>query len=564
MAPSQDAQSIRNSPLQLHFADEEGDPWSVELAARLGGYVVGSDSDFVVLNADGYKGYVPIAEMVWSTLASDEESLNGVESDGGFQTVTSKSKRKAQRQPSGVLEGLIPPSGETGLQLSVTVYTPTSLAEYLKIPVSLLPLLGALVGNDFTGVQETALTTSRTTNLHWLFFEKQLTQSQRIVRVANTLRSILDAALTAPAKGKQKIQVNSVMQLIDRAVTTLTVRSADVLSSGERERVVERIVDATLQYAIPKSEAGSGPASLWSSPLCALHSGEACPLVRCLSKPLTSDVSDSGSEVASDHTLRDSYIAAYRTGNLDSRLLDIMNTGTFWYRQFLENPDYESVGKSIARPINEIIYALLDEVFALPVGGDEESEVSEDEDDEDDDDELIDVVEESDDEDPLAPLRGALQQLDDSVDYVVPEPATPSSTPPTLLTKRKVLMEYIRRGTRLAPEEVAIPSLTDTYILYGISMSTVPIQLRSEDDRFVFFLRILRSDVAPVRALPAQMLFTALALRWTASTLDLRARQSNGSKERTKERWTKHEARAFLAAWSGNQDLLDRKPFFQS
>ena len=39
--------------VEIHFADEEGDPYMVELAARVGGYVLGQDSDFVVLNAEG-------------------------------------------------------------------------------------------------------------------------------------------------------------------------------------------------------------------------------------------------------------------------------------------------------------------------------------------------------------------------------------------------------------------------------------------------------------------------------------------------------------------------------
>ena len=46
--------------VEIHIADEEGDPYMVELAARLGGYVLGQDSDFVVPNAEGYAGYIPM------------------------------------------------------------------------------------------------------------------------------------------------------------------------------------------------------------------------------------------------------------------------------------------------------------------------------------------------------------------------------------------------------------------------------------------------------------------------------------------------------------------------
>jgi hypothetical protein len=56
-------------PIELYFADEEGDPYSVELAGKLNGYVTGTDSDFVVLNAEGYKGYIPMDDFLWDTSA---------------------------------------------------------------------------------------------------------------------------------------------------------------------------------------------------------------------------------------------------------------------------------------------------------------------------------------------------------------------------------------------------------------------------------------------------------------------------------------------------------------
>jgi len=349
------------------------------------------------------------------------------------------------------------------------------------------------------------------------------------------------------------VQVNSVIQLIERAVTTLTVRSTEILSSGERERIVERIVEATLQYAIPKSEPSAGIDGLWSSPLCPLHNEESCALIKYLSGPLPTDT-ESMLEAQPQDTLRDLYIAAYRAGNLDPRLLDVVHTGSFWYRQFLENPDYESVGRSIARPIHEVVYSLLDDAFILPETMEEETE---EESDDEDDDELIDVVEESDDEDPLAPLRGALQQLNDSSDDVTMDSAsvTSSNIPPPSL-KRKIVVEYLRRGTRLAPEEVVVPSLRETTRRYHIRMSHSSFQLQSEDDRLALLLRVLRSDTTPIRSLPPQQLVVVLALRWTVSTIDLRAR-SNGSKERVKERWTKQEARALLASFTDAEDPTD-------
>lgn len=548
------------SRLELHFADEEGDPYTVELAGRLGGYAVGQDSDFVVLNAEGYKGYVPMDEMVWTGLSQSGEVQDPAGDDSGFQTVVnSKAKKKVLAQKPTLGNGIIPPEDTNDIQLSVSVYSPEAVASHLRIPVALLPLMGALVGNDFTGSKDSsAPTTSQDRNLQWLFFERQLTLSQRITRVANTLHDILAQALLPTAKGKHKVQVNSVMQLIERAIAALLIRSTDTIASGERERIMDRIVEATLQYAIPRYEGSlPGAQGLWASPVCALHDDDTCPLSRYLSaseEPATPTSSHHHPRLQKNRdNVRNLYISAYRSGRLDPRLLDVMNTGTFWYRPTLENPDIETASASIGRPIQEVCYALMDNGLGLP-----EQPAEEDEDDEDDDeDALIDVVEES-DEDYLAPLRGALQELDtpvDSDDEMATEPpASVSSLPrrPQHI-KPKVIEEHLRRGVRLANENVLVPSLTDVLTPYNLNLrNDLPIQLTSEEDRVSLFLQILQSDVPAVRALSPKDTLVVVALRWVVSRLDVRAQEANGSKERIKERWAKSEAQAFLASFSVN------------
>jgi hypothetical protein len=60
--------------LEIHFADGEADPYAVELAGRVGGYIVANDSDFMVFNSDGYLGYVPFEEMTWRASVVDDAS----------------------------------------------------------------------------------------------------------------------------------------------------------------------------------------------------------------------------------------------------------------------------------------------------------------------------------------------------------------------------------------------------------------------------------------------------------------------------------------------------------
>ena len=548
------------SRLEIHFADEEGDPYSVELAGRLGGYVVGQDSDFVVLNAEGYKGYVPMDEMVWTGL-SQTEVVQEPAGDDGFQTVVnSKMKKKALAQKPTLGTGIIPPEDTDDVQLSVSVYSPEAVASHLRIPIALLPLMGALVGNDFTGNKDSSsATTSQDRNLQWLFFERQLTPSQRITRVANTLHDILAQALSPSVKGKNKVQVNSVMQLIERAIAALVVRSSDTLASGERERIMDRIVEATLQYAIQRYEGAlPGAEGLWASSVCALHDDDTCSLSRYLSPQGSSDGPNASHDRSRSQKhrdeIRDLYISAYRTGRLDPRLLDVMNTGTFWYRQTLENPDIETASASIGRPIQELCYTLMDDGLGLP----EQPEEEENDEENDDEDELVDVVEEEEDEDYLAPLRGALQELDtpaDSDDEMATEPPGSVSSLPQRShnSKPKVIEEHLRRGVRLANEKIIVRSLAD--VLAGLNIEhrrDLPVQLTSEEDRVTLFLRFLQSDVPAVRTLSREDTLHIVALRWVVSRLDARAREAQGSKERIKERWSKSEAQAFLASLSAN------------
>lgn len=254
------------------------------------------------------------------------------------------------------------------------------------------------------------------------------------------------------------------------------------------------------------------------------------------------------------------YIAAYRRGDFDSRLLDLMNTGTFWCRPFLENPDFEAIAWTIGRQIHEIYYSVLDDGLGLPeqVVNEEEAadgDDGDDEEDEEDEDELVDVVEDSDDEDHLAPLRSALQQLDrsddedGSTDLATSISSSRSRINPT--AKPKVVLEFVRRGTRFAHEEVEVPIFSSVLHKFGISYrDDIPIQLRSEDERFTFFLLCLDSDTSRIRALPSDKILIALSLRLVVPRLHARTEESN-SKERIKGKWSKQEARAYLASFSG-------------
>ncbi|KAK2463159.1 hypothetical protein APHAL10511_004814 [Amanita phalloides] len=549
-----------STALQVHFADEEGDPFAVELAGRIGGYVIGNDSDFVILNSECYKGYVPLDEMVWLLPESLDPDGN---SDGEFRTIRKPKSKHIRGARAG--KGIIPPDHNIqDLALSFCAYSPESLAAYLKIPVTLLPLLAAIVGNDFSSRSE-----NPRHNAQSLFFERRLAPRQRIERAASIIHSILSPD---PNKRRTKHLIGSVMDLIDRTVNTLLSRRTITLGSGEIEEIIDGIVNATLQYALTKNQgAADGKESLWPTDICALHGPDACPLLPVFSRLCEDDVGTQDEDSQAKIKQRGLYLEAYRKGLLSEKLVDIVNTASYWPRLFLENPDIETVGRSIGRPIRIWTYAILANSVGLPEKAMTQPEMSllaasgqlsESIADENDN-ELVDVVEvnsEDEDVDLLAPLKGDLQRLhlpehEDAGPEARPEP--PSAVPKTVEKRASsaiFVTEHLRRGIRIAEEAINVTLLSDLLATIDLSFHSkeaIPLLLKPQTDALTVLLRAVGSDTPAVRSLKREQLTVALSLRWIIYTLHKRAEET-GSKERAQERWSKREACCFLATfmWS--------------
>jgi hypothetical protein len=525
------------------MADNEGDPFAVELAGRLRGYVTGRDSDYVILNVEGYAGYIPMDQMVWSAGSQGKDEESQMQDDAGF-VVSQRNKVKKQGSNPHT-QGIISPDANDALSLSCVVYSPHGLAAHLQISLSLLPLLAALIGNDFTANRRS---TSK------LFYERDMTVSQRITRVANVLKSVAAAASGKTPK-KARHQITGVVDFVDLAIESLLIRPV-AMGSGEREGIVEKTVEAALRYAIPKNQDGNQIINEPTSP-CALHDAECCPLVGCLYRP-ASDFSTEN-ENGSWERVRSLYISAYRRGDFSPGLMDILSTRTAWPDLFLENPDVETVIRSLGRPIREWVYALLEDGTGLlggdiDTGGDGMEESTDIE--ESDSDEVIDVHSDSDEGtetvNPLVPLQGALEKL--STGATIP-PST-SSVASTLRSRMcpKHVIEHIRRGTRHVEEPVSVPTLATMLLARGVDFSKgpepLPVQLSDEELRLTVFLRALGSDTLLFKMLPPEQLMAAVSLRWIARRFADRADEAGPSAERQKEKWTITEGQAFLASFS--------------
>ena len=544
------------SRLHIYFADEECDPFAVELAGRLGGYVAGKDSDFLILNSAGYLGYIPMDEMLWIGEVTEEtlsapSSKQSDENDGFSQAVKSKRKKRPAQDPK-MGKGLIPPTESSGgLTLTFTTCSPSTLASHFNIPVNLLPLLGAVVGNDYT---HEATPTTRT--IQSRFFQRTTSPVDRIKASATALR----ATILASQRGliKSTAGGNPVIELIRGTANTLLANSSVVLGSGEVEDIIDKLVMATLQYAIPKEDGDND--FLWPTKLCPIHSAETCPLGITFARLSGDEEFELEAETNRNAML---YVSAYRDGLLSPNVMDRLNSATHWPFIFLENPNFETVGK-LGRSIRLWEYAVLNESVGLPrpetqqeepaatasATDASQSEAAESE--ADDEDELVDVIEsesesEAESADYLAPLHGALDKLQ-------------ANTSPDQLSGPRIITEYVRRGTRVSGDNIEVPALTDLYKetsfpeaskLDGTAILSLPVK-----DRLDLLLRVLRSDSDGVISLPPPDRMHVLALRWLLSVLYSRWNEDQASKDRYQERWTIREAQCFLAAFSSSEDKL--------
>lgn len=190
----------------------EADGECVVLASSLGGYVLGRDTDFVILgSAADMKGYIPLDLVEWAEPAP-AESANGV----GFTTVSGA--RKGRVRP---LSRLLPRT--SGATLILPAFTSAALARRLRLPPAMLPLLASLVGNDYSAGTDTGKA------------------SDRIDRIARTLRE------TQARPGSHT--ADTAYELVARVVRKLQVRP--YIDERDLANTVEAVVDATIQYVLP-------------------------------------------------------------------------------------------------------------------------------------------------------------------------------------------------------------------------------------------------------------------------------------------------------------------------
>ena len=216
--------------IKSHFVPlGEADGVCAVLAERLGAYVMGQDSDFVILMGEGGgRGYVPFDGLSWFE-GSTEKNDDEIPSAGDeFTTVSNTKIRRSRESP------LLPPTDYTNPTLNLTYYPPSSLRVRLRIPSTVLPLFASLCGTDYTPISAA-----------YHFFEPSQNLVSRIEKVARILRE----QLYSPSANKVGTAGDHAADLVTRVIKKLLVRPFYTESEGVA--LVDAIVESTLQYTLP-------------------------------------------------------------------------------------------------------------------------------------------------------------------------------------------------------------------------------------------------------------------------------------------------------------------------
>ncbi|OCF58649.1 hypothetical protein L486_03139 [Kwoniella mangroviensis CBS 10435] len=240
--------------VKTHFVPTgEADGVCVSMAEKVGGYVFGRDSDFVILmgRTERVRGYVPIDMLNWIEGPSNNNTdqppgarANGSEQDSfrpvhnGRRNMNGPTSNFMNKQSS-----LIPSSTLKNPTLVITYIPSQALRHRLRIPSTHLPLFASLCGTDYIPP-----------SIAVQLYENHLTSFQKIEKAARILREQLySPSNNATSNGKRKSDNpgDQVVELVRRVIKKLCVYPFDTQQS--LDETVDLIIEAALQYSLPSN-----------------------------------------------------------------------------------------------------------------------------------------------------------------------------------------------------------------------------------------------------------------------------------------------------------------------
>lgn len=412
----------QHCPVQIFFAPTEADSLVAEMAAReKNGYALSQDSDYFILCArsQGCAGYVPletleyIVETVPAASGSDERQDVRQEEEGtddGFEQV-GRRKRGGRRTASDRVSAAshqrldpqhaaaLPPlpgvdSGKKLQGVRIRAYSSHRLAAQLQVPPSSLPLLAAIVGNDYTNpahskillghvdIHQQIATAAGILRTEWARAKggEAKVGLHETAKAASSTRKASDrlqmtgvqdedarsdmgsSATATPTRGTPATQrppsfvsqdpVRAIVEgVVDRAIAqaeTAYVNARNV-ASGERAQIVDSIIESAATYSLLTQSRAPHLASP-----SALFFGEAMSLLASFSN-----------HVLAFPDVIALYREAHARGQFAGDLIEVMTQRILLTHVMPEDTEVPSVQTTAARMMRSWLYAILFEAWGM-------------------------------------------------------------------------------------------------------------------------------------------------------------------------------------------------------
>lgn len=635
--------SLQSEGVRLIFSPTEADSLVAELATENGNaYAVSQDSDFFILcsRGKGCRGYVPLDSIEYISEAKREVNGNGFTDDGtaldnddGFQQVGRKKKGGGLRGMKSMANAL--PTGLTGKQatnyppslikdsngdlrsIRFRGHSPQKLASHLELPPTLLPLFAAIVGNDYTtSIQRDLLLrqlegskriplVAAAIRTEWLKMQNEAKsggssgrRGQGRLAMASTYdfddgRSDVGSSATAtPTRNSPNKPASTIVPsdpvrfLVDSVVNRLlnqsetTYKTSRVVASGERELIVDSILDSAATYTLLTHS----DAPHLASPSAAFF-GEAMSLLAN-----RRDID----RIAAPQAVK-KYRQAFEAGHFREYLIETLTQRVFITRQLPEDPEQPSIHSNAGRELRVWIYAVLFEVWGMGWARKEWEEQL--------------VVTENDEEEsegdsnrlPIFQPDRTYKEGEKPDDVISVDTESSSeaeedaelvdlpSRPGSVLEEREAdkpapgVLEYVRSGTLFNKVLVRIPSVSEMLRAEGEELPTSlanilaqheaskpiegsdtkqtqtpesdpapePIVLAPKDVRFDLFLHAHHSYTPAILALSKQYWLTASVMRYLIVEGSKRLQASN----KLRSNWSLAEVKVAVKSMLANQEL---------
>lgn len=435
----------------------EADGVCVVMAEQRAGYILGQDSDFVILVGEGGRGrgYIPLDMVQW--IEGDEQSQNldpdvDMGMDGGGRRKTEWMTTTPRKQPPTRQSYLLPSLDYSNPTLILVVYPPQALRQRLRLPASVLPLFASLCGNDYT---------PPTAGEH--FFESGLSTVQKIDKVARVLRE----QLFSPSASRAASAGDTAVELVTRVIKRLSVTARTFNTEQEVQTLVEAIIEATLQYILP--------------------SGRDC----CPNYPFCGEL-DAGCSSHSSHAVSP-IIEAYANARRRGRSNNVTSLHLYPERiplwSVLEDPSKASLKAGGLREVRKKAYEIVEQDIGLRWPAPRSEEVEEvgnaDQSNEDELKEILGVADNS--------SEGTLVDVGADGD---PRKANATPTPPA---HPRIIIEYLRSSSRMIAAPLPLSPLEEQ------AQSKIPTCLLPLPRRLEIYLAAFQSATPAILALPIHL-----------------------------------------------------------